>query len=96
MLAAGPHVRADQVTIDEYRANSSKYTFPVAPGPNPTVGKATIHQVKVEEPQGEIQVQVYVPTQDAVEAGGLKTSNGLPAHVNYHGGKVLGLDLDEP
>lgn len=84
-----PRLRADQVTIEEYRREPLKYTLFVAEGPKPEVGDVTIHQVKVDQPAGEIKVQVYTPTQEAIEAGGLKTSNGLPAYVNYHGGSYL-------
>ena len=78
--------RADQVSIEEYRANPARYTADIPPGRKPEVGSAVIHKVEVDEPAGEIDVKVYIPTQDAVESGGLKSSEGLPAHVNYHGG----------
>ncbi|KAI9729403.1 MAG: hypothetical protein M1834_006927 [Cirrosporium novae-zelandiae] len=93
-----PKIRADQVTIEEYRKNTSKYTFFIAPGPSPDVGSATIYKVKVKEPDGEILVKVYVPTADAITSGGLKTADGkLPAHVNYHGGGwvIGGLHSDQ-
>ena len=53
--------------------------------------------VKVDQPEGEIKVKVYTPTDDAIKAGKLKTSDGLPAHVNYHGGGwvIGGLASDE-
>jgi acetyl esterase/lipase len=44
-------------------------------------------------------VQVFVPTEEAIAKGGLKTKDGkLPAHVDYHGGGfVIGsLKSDEP
>ena len=74
------------MSIEEYRSNPGKYTFPITPGPNPEVGNAQVHKVKVNEPAGEIKVKVYTPTEDAIQAGGLKSSDGLPMHVNYHGG----------
>ena len=83
---AAPRLRADQVSIEEYRANPSKYTLSIAPGPKPEVASAVIHHVQVDQPKGQIKVKVYQPTEDAIHAGGLKTSAGLPAHVNYHGG----------
>jgi len=83
-----PRVRADQVTIEEYRANPTKYTFPITEGPKPEVGSAVVYKVPVDQPAGEIQVEVFTPTDHAKEAGKLKTAAGLPAHVDYHGGKV--------
>jgi acetyl esterase/lipase len=80
-------LRADQVTIDEYRANPTKYTLKIAEGPKPETGSAEIYNVDVQQPDGEIKVKVYTPTKDAIEKGGLKGTNGLPVHVNYHGGK---------
>ena len=80
-----PKVRADQVTIEEYRKNTPKYTFPITEGPKPEVGSVKIYKVPVENPSGEIQVEVFFPTEDAAQKGGLKTSAGLPVHVDYHG-----------
>ena len=74
------------MTIDEYRANPSKYTFQITPGPYPDVGKTEIYSVPVEQPSGEIKVKVYTPTDEQIKAGNLKAEGGLPAHVNYHGG----------
>ena len=53
------------------------------------MGSATIHKVKVKDPEGEIKVQVYRPTEESAEGGGLRTAEGLPAHVNYHGGEQI-------
>ena len=86
-----PKLRADQVSIEEYRANPTKYTLKITPGPYPEVGNTAIHNVRVDQPEGEIKVKVYNPTEDAAKEGGLATSNGLPVHVNYHGGKITGL-----
>ncbi|KAI9729614.1 MAG: hypothetical protein M1818_008461 [Claussenomyces sp. TS43310] len=94
-----PKLRADQVTYDEYNADRSRYTFSIAQGPNPEVGSVTVYEVKVHEPEGKIYVQVFVPTQEAVERAGSRRSNGnLPAHVDYHGGGfVIGsLESDAP
>ena len=77
------------MSIEEYRANPSKYTFKIAEGPHPATKTADISNVPVSDPDGQIKVKVYVPTDDAVERGGLESSNGLPAHVNYHGGILL-------
>ena len=82
-----PRLRADQVTYEEYNANRSKYTFAICPGPSPEVGSTKIYEIPVSSPDGTIKVQVYIPTEDAIIAGGLKTQDGkLPAHVDYHGG----------
>jgi hypothetical protein len=41
----------------------------------------------VSDPAGEIDVQVFVATREAIAKGGLETKDGkLPAHVDYHGG----------
>ena len=86
-LYSAPRLRADQVTYEEYNADRSKYTFDICPGPSPEVGHTKIYDVPVSGPDGTIKVQLYVPTEDAIAAGGLKTSDGkLPAHVDYHGG----------
>ena len=77
------------MTIHEYRSNPSKYTFQITPGPYPDVAKTEVINIKVEQPEGEIKVKVYTPTDDAAQKGGLKTAAGLPAHVNYHGGVCL-------
>ncbi len=82
-------LRADQVTIEEYRSNPAKYTADIPPGPKPEVASSAVHKVKVTEPEGEIDVKVYVPTQEAVDAGRLDTASGLPAHVNFHGGNLV-------
>lgn len=81
-----PKTRADQVTIEEYRANTSKYTFQITSGPSPEVAETKVYHIPVEKPKGSIKVQVYHPTNEAVAEGKLQNSAGLPAHVNYHGG----------
>jgi acetyl esterase/lipase len=88
-----PRLQAHQVTIEEYRSDPSKYTFQITPGPYPDVGKTEVINIKVEQPEGEIKLKVYTPTDDAVQKGGLKTAAGLPAHVNYHGGACLEIFL---
>jgi hypothetical protein len=81
-----PRLRADQVSIEEYRANPAKYTFPIAEGPHPRVRHSIDYKIPVHEPPGEISVEVYTPTEEAVAKGGFQTSAGLPCHVDYHGG----------
>lgn len=86
-----PYLRADQVSIEEYRSKPTKYTFPITPATPPEVGKHEIFKVNVTEPEGEIKVKVYWPTDDAAQKGSLRSDKGLPAHVNYHGGMEYGL-----
>jgi len=82
-----PRLRADQITYEEYNSDRPKYTFPICPGASPEVGSTKIYRVPVTDPAGEIDVKVYVPTEEAIAKGGLRTKDGkLPAHVNYHGG----------
>ncbi len=97
-IIPAPRTRADQVTYEEYNAERSKYTFAIASGPYPEVGDIKIYQVSVSDPAGKIDVQVFFPTDGAVEKVGLATKDGkLPAHVNYHGGGFVigGLNSDE-
>jgi len=52
----------------------------------------------VSNPPGEIQVQTFHPTPDAIAKSGLATPDGkLPAHIDYHGGGFVigGLNSDE-
>ena len=61
--------------------------IPIAIGPYPDVGSVTIYNVPVSDPAGEIRVQVFVPTDDAISKSATKSKDGkLPAHVDYHGG----------
>ncbi|RDW85198.1 hypothetical protein BP6252_02788 [Coleophoma cylindrospora] len=94
-----PHIRADQVTYEEYNANRSKYTFPIANGPSPDVQKVSIVRIPVSSPPGEIEIQIYEPTATQVQhAGSANPAGLLPGHVNYHGGGWVmgGLKSDEP
>ncbi|EKG14059.1 hypothetical protein MPH_08801 [Macrophomina phaseolina MS6] len=81
-------IRADQASIEEVRANPTKYQATVPPGPTPPVASATIHKIAVDNPPGEIEAKVYIPTSESICAGGLQNAEGkLPAYVNYHGGQ---------
>lgn len=47
------------------------------------------------EPAGEVSVQVLVPTDEAISAGGLRSEDGrLPAYIDYHGGGFVIGDLN--
>lgn len=59
----------------------------MTPGPSPSVQSANIYTIPVSNPLGEIKVQVFQPSEEAILSVGLRTRNGkLPAHVDYHGG----------
>ncbi|CAG8978732.1 hypothetical protein HYALB_00012482 [Hymenoscyphus albidus] len=90
-----PKLRADQVPYEVYNANRSKYSFPIAPGPKPQVGRLETFEVLVTEPKGKINVRVYFPTEEAALKGGLSAKDGrLPAHVEFHGGGFVIGDLE--
>ncbi|KAI1204641.1 alpha/beta hydrolase fold protein [Annulohypoxylon truncatum] len=94
-----PQLRADQVPYEVYNKDRPKYTFPTAKvsAEAPKVASNTIYKIPVSNPPGEIAVQVYVPTPDAIASGGLEHDGLLPALVNFHGGGFVigGLDSDE-
>ncbi|KAI0595877.1 Alpha/Beta hydrolase protein [Biscogniauxia sp. FL1348] len=95
-----PRTRADQVPYEVYNKDRKKYTFPthLVADSAPEVASNAIYRVPVSDPPGEIDVQVYLPTADAIAAGGLATDAGLlPALVNFHGGGFVigGLQDDE-
>ncbi|KAI1389705.1 alpha/beta hydrolase fold protein [Hypoxylon trugodes] len=91
-------LRADQVPYEVYNKDRPKYTFPTdkVAGNSPDVASNKIYKFPVSNPVGEIAVQVYVPTQDAITNGGLEKDGLLPALVNYHGGGFVigGLESD--
>ncbi|KAI1500796.1 Alpha/Beta hydrolase protein [Biscogniauxia marginata] len=96
-----PRVRADQVPYEVYNKDRKKYSFPtyLVTGSAPEVASSTIYQVPVSSPPGEIDVQVYMPTADAVAEGGLATTPAglLPVLVDFHGGGFVigGLQDDD-
>lgn len=94
-----PQLRADQVPYEVYNRDREKYTFPTAKvsGESPDVASNKIYKVPISNPPGEINVQVYVPTPDAIASSGLERDGLLPALVNFHGGGFVigGLESDE-
>ncbi|KAI8633850.1 alpha beta hydrolase fold-3 domain-containing protein [Xylariaceae sp. FL1651] len=89
-------LRCDQVPYEIYKTDPEAYSFPTSKvaGPSPDVASNIIYRVPVFNPAGEIDVQVYVPTSEAITQGGLATAdNLLPALVNFHGGGFVIGDL---
>lgn len=78
-----------------YNGDRAKYANAAIPGSEyPEVGSVKLFKIPVSDPAGEIAVQLFVPTEDAAAAGGLRTADGkLPAHVDYHGGGFVIGDL---
>ncbi|KAJ8117657.1 hypothetical protein OPT61_g1204 [Boeremia exigua] len=78
----GAHmVRADEISLEDYRKNPGEYsfTYPTCAGPDVFSVKDT--QIPVTTPTGEVTVRIYSP----VGAG------PFPVHLNFHGGGwVLG------
>ncbi|KAI2473131.1 alpha/beta hydrolase fold protein [Annulohypoxylon bovei var. microspora] len=90
-----PQLRADQVPYEVYNKDRVKYTFPTAKvsAESPEVASNTIYKIPVSNPSGEIAIQVYVPTPDAISSAGLERERLLPALVNFHGGGFVIGDL---
>ncbi|KAL2212059.1 hypothetical protein CC79DRAFT_1364343 [Sarocladium strictum] len=77
----GDMVRADEVTIEEYRKSPAKYGFSYPTWAGPSVHSVQDLDIPVTQPAGEIAIRVYSP------AG----SGPFPVHLNFHGGGwVLG------
>ncbi|CAM1509512.1 Fc.00g032510.m01.CDS01 [Cosmosporella sp. VM-42] len=74
-------VRADEVTIEEYRSNPARYSFTYPTYSGPDVFHVEDCQVPVSQPSGEVTVRIYSP----------KGPGPFPVHLNFHGGGwVLG------
>ncbi|KAM5350189.1 hypothetical protein ACJ41O_006694 [Fusarium nematophilum] len=74
-------VRADEVSIQEYRADPAKYSFTYPTYPGPKVFHVQDRKVPVSHPRGEITVRIYSP----------EGPGPFPVHLNFHGGGwVLG------
>ncbi|UNI16588.1 hypothetical protein JDV02_003014 [Purpureocillium takamizusanense] len=74
-------VRADEVSIEEYRLDPAKYSFSYPTYPGPEVFHVEDRRIPVTRPSGEIPIRVYSP------AG----PGPFPVHLNFHGGGwVLG------
>lgn len=74
-------VRADEVSLEEYRADPAKYSFTYPTCPGPEVFRVEDGKIPVCRPPGEISVKVYSP----------EGSGPFPVHLNFHGGGwVLG------
>ncbi|CAL5869776.1 uncharacterized protein PFLUO_LOCUS4006 [Penicillium psychrofluorescens] len=74
-------VRADEVSIEEYRKNPAKYSFTYPTFAGPSVFHVEDLEIPVSHPAGEITIRVYTPE-------GL---GPFPVHLNFHGGGwVLG------
>jgi acetyl esterase/lipase len=87
-------VRADEVSLEEYRKNPVQYsfTYPTCAGESydsnrwttcsPSTGPDVFHvedvQVPVTTPVGEMTVRVYSP----------EGPGPFPVHLNFHGGRL--------
>ncbi|KAH7241355.1 Alpha/Beta hydrolase protein [Fusarium tricinctum] len=74
-------VRADEVSIEEYRLDPAKYSFTYPTCGGPDVFHVEDRQIPVSHPDGEITVRIYSP----------EGQGPFPVHLNFHGGGwVLG------
>ncbi|KAK2053413.1 hypothetical protein LY76DRAFT_619950 [Colletotrichum caudatum] len=77
----GAMIRADEVTIGEYRKSPAQYSFTYPTCRGPDVFHVEDRQVPVTQPLGNIVVRVYSP----------EGPGPFPVHLNFHGGGwVLG------
>ncbi|KAF5984241.1 d-amino-acid oxidase [Fusarium coicis] len=74
-------VRADEVSIEDYRLNPAKYSFTYPTYQGPEVFHVEDRQIPVTKPEGLIKVRIYTP----------EGPGPFPVHLNFHGGGwVLG------
>ncbi|KAG4287378.1 hypothetical protein FPRO06_05030 [Fusarium proliferatum] len=74
-------IRADEVTIEEYRLNPANYSFTYPTYKGPEVFHVEDRQIPVTKPEGLITVRIYTP----------EGPGPFPVHLNFHGGGwVLG------
>ncbi|KAF2021448.1 hypothetical protein BU24DRAFT_438531 [Aaosphaeria arxii CBS 175.79] len=74
-------IRADEVSIEEFRKDPAKYSFTYPTCAGPDVFHVEDMNVPVTKPTGEVAVRIYSP----------KGKGPFPVHVNFHGGGwVLG------
>ncbi|KAG5805148.1 hypothetical protein H9Q74_010714 [Fusarium xylarioides] len=74
-------IRADEVSIEEYRLKPAKYSFTYPTYKGPEVFHVEDRQIPVTRPGGLITVRIYSP----------EGPGPFPIHLNFHGGGwVLG------
>ncbi|KAF3003449.1 hypothetical protein E8E13_002636 [Curvularia kusanoi] len=78
----GAHmVRADELSLEEYREDPARYSFTYPTCAGPDVFNVEDLQVPVTTPAGEITIRIYSP----------EGTGTFPVHFNFHGGGwVLG------
>ncbi|KAM0227417.1 hypothetical protein ACHAPO_011542 [Fusarium lateritium] len=74
-------IRADEVSIEEYRLDPAKYSFTYPTYEGPEVFHVEDRKIPVTKPEGEITIRIYSP----------ERPGPFPVHMNFHGGGwVLG------
>ncbi|KAK3619755.1 hypothetical protein LTR56_023840 [Elasticomyces elasticus] len=74
-------LRADEVSVENYRKDSQAYSFTFPTYTGPAVFHEEEMNVQVSKPAGVVKVRVYTP----------EGPGPFPVHLNYHGGGwVLG------
>jgi acetyl esterase/lipase len=74
-------LRADEVSVPEYRKDPKAYSFTYAAWEGPKVFQEEEFDVPVTRPSGTVRIRVYTP----------EGPGPFPVHVNFHGGGwVLG------
>ncbi|KZL75306.1 alpha/beta hydrolase fold protein [Colletotrichum tofieldiae] len=77
----GAMVRADEVTIEQYRDSPARYSFTYPTWKGPDVFHVEDRKVPVTHPFGKVTVRIYSP----------EGPGPFPVHINFHGGGwVLG------